>query len=72
MFADDYEAGAAVFGVFGKGLQAWYAGAFQDALAILEPIADRDAPARAYIQDCRKRLANPPENWEGVWQMTEK
>ena len=72
MLPDDYEAGAAVFATFGKGLQAWYGGAFRDALAILEPIADKDAPARAYIKDCRKRLEGPAEAWDGVWQMTEK
>jgi len=72
MFADEYEAGAKVIETFGKGLRAWYAGAFRDAIAILDPIAEQDAPARAYIKDCRKRLEHPPENWEGVWQMTEK
>jgi len=57
---------------FAKGLAAFYAGRFDEAISIFGSIADRDPAAAAYREKCAAIKANPPENWNGVWVMTEK
>jgi adenylate cyclase len=72
MFKDDYEAKAGLMKAFAEALQNFYAGNFPAALAGFETIADADPPARAYAEKCRTLIANPPQQWEGIWVMTEK
>ncbi len=57
---------------FARGLAAYYAGRFTEALACFEPLQAVDPPAAAYIRKCQALLRQPPAAWDGVWVMTEK
>jgi adenylate cyclase len=72
MFKDDYAARSDMLRTFDEGLQKFYAGAFEDAIAIFEAIKEVDPAARAYGAKCRALISDPPDAWDGVWVMTEK
>ncbi|MBN1381823.1 MAG: adenylate/guanylate cyclase domain-containing protein [Deltaproteobacteria bacterium] len=72
MFKDDYDAQVDVLKIFDEGLQKFYAGSFEDALAVFNLIREEDPAARAYAAKCLTLMGHPPEQWEGVWVMTEK
>jgi len=57
---------------FAKGLQEFYAGRFSVALESFLATEKTDPAAAAYARKCRALIDHPPENWEGVWTMTEK
>ena len=57
---------------FAEGLVAYYEGDLDKALAVFSIIEDKDPPASAYVRRCRHMQANPPEEWTGIWIMTEK
>ncbi len=56
---------------FEKGLELCYTGEWSRALAVFEGLPD-DPPARIYAARCRELVANPGEEWDGVWNLTEK
>lgn len=61
---------------YNPALELFRSRQFDDALqafrSVLE-IAPDDGPARTYVQRCEHYLASPPpEDWDGVWQLTEK
>jgi adenylate cyclase len=72
MFKDDFNRQTGIFERFDAGLKLFYAGTFQKALETFSVISDKDAPAEAYLRQCRNLVANPPEKWAGVWEITEK
>jgi len=57
---------------FERGLQSYYRGDFEMALADFLTIEDKDAPARAYIVKCRELISEKPGLWDGTWVMTKK
>ena len=66
--------------VFSQGMAAYTAGDFEGALGHFqsaEAWEDGAAegflnPSRLYQQRCRHLLANRPEAWEGIWELTKK
>ena len=72
MFKDDYEAKAGVMQTFAEALAKFYEGDFPAALKSFETISEADPPARVYADKCRILIANPPQQWDGIWVMTEK
>ncbi len=72
MFKQEYAANAAVIEQFGAALQMFYKGDFKKALEAFSRISDKDAPAEAYVRQCRKLIETPPVQWDGVWEITEK
>ena len=66
------DAKKAVFETFHRALQAYYAGDFAAALAGFEKHADTDPPSSKYADRVRELLADPPSEWEGVWDAKEK
>ena len=65
-----------VMGLFADGLQRYRAQDFTRArerfLDVLKARVD-DVPAATYIERCDVLLKDPPpEDWDGVWIMTEK
>jgi adenylate cyclase len=72
LFKHDFNRQTEVFEQFDAGLKLFYAGNFQKALETFGAISDKDAPAGAYLRQCRNLVANPPEKWAGVWEITEK
>ena len=72
MFKDDYEAKAEVMQTFAEALAKFYEGDFPAALKSFETISEADPPARVYADKCRILIANPPQQWDGIWVMTEK
>lgn len=61
----------AVLTAFDKALRDWYVGAFQSALEGFEALKT-DEPAQRYAQKTRELLAQPPTDWDGVWEAKEK
>ncbi len=57
---------------FADALQLYYGGDFLEAEAQFRALADDDAPARIYADRCAALAAAPPNEWKGVWTMTEK
>lgn len=72
LFKDDYEAKVEIMKAFAEALKKFYEGDFNAALASFETISETDPPARAYADKCRTLIANPPQQWDGIWVMTEK
>ena len=73
MLAEQYEARRPMLEVFHRGLQAFYAGRFEEAGRTFASIASADPPAAAYQQKCAQLAAEPPGTaWNGIWVMTEK
>src|SRR5271157_4025864 len=73
MLPEDFAARRAALEVFGRGLQAFYAGRFAEAEGIFAGVAAEDPAAASYARKCRELAAEPPaESWSGVWVMTEK
>lgn len=72
MFKDEFNLRAEIFERFDAGLKLFYAGNFKKALETFSVISDKDAPAGAYLRQCRNLIENPPEKWDGVWEMVEK
>jgi adenylate cyclase len=72
MFRDDYEAKKDILKTFDEALQKFYTGDFKEALKRFDSIGAEDAPARAYAEKCRTLMDAPPEEWHGVWVMSEK
>jgi adenylate cyclase len=72
MWQEEFDARRELLDVFARGLQAFYKGEFREAVAALEPIAEKDAAAKSYVRKCRDLIDHPPEKWEGVWDMKEK
>ena len=66
--------------VFSQGTMAYFAGEFEPALRHFEAadaLEDSTAegllnPSRLYQKRCRHLLENPPNSWEGIWELTEK
>jgi adenylate cyclase len=56
---------------FERGRQAFAAARFEEALCIFERLPD-DPAARAYAARCRQLARQPPKEWDGVWDLTEK
>jgi adenylate cyclase len=62
---------------FATALATYRAGEFDAARALFETIADRDEPAKIYLDRCLHFMQYPPSKssdgtWDGVWRMTEK
>jgi adenylate cyclase len=58
--------------VFSLGLQLFEAGDFLSARMEFEKISASDKPAEKYALRCKELSIDPPENWQGVWRLTEK
>ncbi len=73
MLSEEYAARKDMLAVFDRGLRAYYAGKFGEAVKIFEEISEQDPPAKAYLARCRELAAHPPAGaWTGVWVMTSK
>jgi adenylate cyclase len=65
---------------FGRGMQAYRAGAFEQALEIFQACEALEAvtapgqlnPSRLYQKRCRQLLDQPPTAWDGVWTLSSK
>jgi adenylate cyclase len=57
---------------FSKALTLFYGEDFTGAKRIFSDIAQEDPVARAYVAKCEELIANPPDNWQGVWVITTK
>jgi len=57
---------------FSGGLALFYKGDFAGAAAVFFELADADPAARAYVSKCREMIAQPPDEWQGVWVITTK
>ncbi len=56
---------------FEQAIKLCYAGAWRQALDLLERFPDDPLSAK-YAAHCRTMLAEPSRKWEGVWTLTEK
>jgi len=72
MFHTRYEKEKKKYDIFHKGLQSFYTGDFKKAVNYLTPIQGKDPAASAYIQKCLLTDNIPPDDWQGVWVMTQK
>ncbi|MDD4356249.1 MAG: adenylate/guanylate cyclase domain-containing protein [Smithellaceae bacterium] len=58
--------------LFSKALNMFYRGDFDQARSVFAGIAGHDPVAQIYVEKCGALLANPPEDWQGVWVVTTK
>lgn len=68
---DEVEASQAARDLFSEGLKLYYAGDFARARERFLA-ASGDLQARAYAEECVRLLADPPEQWDGVWVLSKK
>jgi adenylate cyclase len=57
---------------FSEGLTLYYQGDFAGAEVVFSELAGEDPPARAYMTKCRQLIDYPPDQWQGVWDITTK
>lgn len=57
---------------FATALQSYYDGQFEQAVTQFTALASTDPTAAIYATRCQTLAGNPPESWDGVWEMTEK
>ncbi|MDP6491505.1 MAG: adenylate/guanylate cyclase domain-containing protein [Kiritimatiellia bacterium] len=57
---------------FAAALNAYYEGNFEEAATQFTSLAPADPTAAIYAARCQAIAQNPPEDWNGVWEMTEK
>lgn len=70
---EDYSvAETKAFRDFEAGLDLYFSGDFEPAGRIFATLAPKDAVADVFLERCRKLLADPPEDWNGVWVFHEK
>ncbi len=68
-----YNEKKALLDSFENGLNEFYAGNFEKALAIFKETEDKDPPAKHYAAKCESLIANPPQfEWQGVWKAESK
>ena len=72
MFLEEYESRKVDLEAFAEGLSLFYEGAFAEARARFESIAEIDSAAAAYGKKCGEWERASLENWKGVWVMTSK
>ncbi|MBW1709727.1 MAG: adenylate/guanylate cyclase domain-containing protein [Deltaproteobacteria bacterium] len=72
MFPQEFVRKKELFEIFDRGLNLFYKGRFDQAMEIFAEIQDHDAAAQAYFNKCQTLVDSPPEDWEGVWVVTEK
>ncbi len=70
--AEDLPAREKELSAFARGLSAFAGGDFPAALEAFLPAAEADPPSAAYAKKCRGLIERPPQDWDGVWVMTEK
>ena len=61
----------AFFAPFGKGLELFYQGRFDEALRVFSAIHD-DPVAVSYVDRCKNAAGRPMPDWDGVVNLTEK
>lgn len=69
---EEYALRSALFAEFSRALHDYYQGRFADAESRFSTLSKEDLPSAIYSQRCRDLLAAPPDQWDGVWSMTEK
>ena len=72
MVPEEYERRRDTLDVFARGIEAFYAGRFEEAKRSFAPIADVDPAAAKYLEKIEDLLGNPSAEWDGVWTMTSK
>jgi len=72
MLPEEYAARKPILDEFARALPLFYAGDFARAETLFETIAEQDPAARSYVRKCKTLREQAPEQWEGVWVMTEK
>ena len=58
--------------IFLRAYELFEKGDFVEAQKLFESIADRDPVSAKYVDKCAMLIKNPPENWQGFIQATEK
>jgi len=56
---------------FSAGLDQFRAGDFVSAAETFSMLPG-DPAARHYVQHCEALVAQPPEDWDGIWELTSK
>ena len=66
--------------IFSKGIEKYNAGFFEDALGFFKQSEGMEVkksylktnPSKVYIKRCIQMIESPPDNWEGIWTLSEK
>ncbi len=66
--------------IFSKGIEKYIAGSFEDALNFFKQTEGMEIkksyhktnPSKVYIKRCIQLMETPPDNWEGIWTLSEK
>jgi DNA-binding response OmpR family regulator len=66
--------------LFTSGMERYKEGNFQDALEFFKQSEGMEQkkvylktnPSKVYIRRCIQLIENPPENWQGIWTLSEK
>ncbi len=66
--------------LFTSGMERYKEGNFQDALEFfkqsegmeIKKVYLKTNPSKVYIRRCIQLIENPPENWQGIWTLSEK
>ena len=69
------ECDLAALEIFEEAVRLFRGGIFDEALAAFEKARAAgldDGLTAMYVERCQEMIANPPENWDGVWTMTKK
>jgi adenylate cyclase len=73
--SDEFPEVMEVLGHFKSGVESYRKGDWQKAIGAFreaERINPNDRLSRIYVERCEHLVANPPDDWQGVWVMTSK
>lgn len=67
---EDFDSRKADLETFNTALKLYYSGKFKTAAEIFNTLDE--APAKIYAARCTKLAEQPPPDWDGIWNITEK
>ncbi len=72
MTQDEADANRELLSEFEKGYNEFCGGRFSEALRIFSALSDKDPVSAKYCAKCSRLMENPPQEWKGYEQATEK
>jgi len=72
MGRQEYEARKEVLEAFAQGIDWFEKGSFAQAREIFLELSPHEPLAARYAEECERLMADPPEEWQGVWVMSTK
>jgi adenylate cyclase len=68
----DFDRNQDIFLIFAEGLSHFYSGNIAKAKLYFEQIQNQDSVSARYLMKCKELIDYPPQEWRGIWILSEK